>query len=155
VSKGGINIYSYLLKSPSDLDCGKDPRFATFIGEGGTMFKGAWVYILQCCDGSYYVGCTTAIEQRLRQHELGAFPGYTSMRRPVALVWCAEFPDIFQAIAVERQIKGWSRRKKEALIQGDFDLLHELAECKNATNSSNYPSGSEKSTNDSLRLRSD
>jgi putative endonuclease len=103
------------------------------------MFKGAWVYILRCCDGSYYVGCTTAIEKRLKEHELGIFPGYTSARRPVELVWCAEFPDIFQAIAVERQIKGWSRRKKESLIGGAFELLHEFAECKNETHYSNNP----------------
>jgi putative endonuclease len=98
--------------------------------EESPMFKGAWVYILRCCDGSYYTGCTTAIEKRLREHELGVFPGYTSSRRPVELVWCFEFPDIFQAIAVERQIKGWSRKKKEALISGDTGLLHELSQSK-------------------------
>ena len=119
------------------------------------MFKCAWVYILRCCDGSYYVGCTTTIEKRLKEHELGIFAGYTSMRRPVKLVWCSDFPDIFQAIAVGRQIKGWTRRKKEALIRGDFDLLHELAECKNATHFSNGPTGSDKPANNSLRLRSD
>ncbi|MCX6143402.1 MAG: GIY-YIG nuclease family protein [Ignavibacteriales bacterium] len=92
------------------------------------MFKTAWVYILRCCDGSYYTGCTIAIEKRLKEHELGVFPGYTSSRRPVELVWCSEFPDIFQAIAVERQIKGWSRKKKEALMCGNVDLLHELSQ---------------------------
>ena len=97
------------------------------------MFKRAWVYILRCCDGTYYTGCTTAIEKRLKEHEKGIFPGYTSARRPVELVWCAEFPDVFQAIIVERQIKGWSKKKKEALIRGDFLLLHELAECRNET----------------------
>jgi putative endonuclease len=106
------------------------------------MFKGAWVYILRCCDSSYYVGCTTAIEKRLREHDLGIFPGYTSARRPVELVWCAEFPDVFQAIVVERQIKRWSRRKKEALIREEFDLLHELAVCKNETHYSNKPARS-------------
>jgi predicted GIY-YIG superfamily endonuclease len=94
------------------------------------MFKGAWVYILRCCDGSYYTGCTTAIEKRLKEHELGVFPGYTSSRRPVELVWCAEFTDIFQAISVEQQVKGWSRRKKGALISGDTGLLHELSQSK-------------------------
>jgi predicted GIY-YIG superfamily endonuclease len=92
------------------------------------MFKHSWVYILRCCDGSYYTGCTTALEKRIKEHELGIFPGYTSSRRPVRLVWSAEFPDIFQAIAVERQIKGWSRKKKEALIQQEFDLLHQLSQ---------------------------
>ena len=92
------------------------------------MLKRAWVYILRCCDGSYYTGCTTAIEKRLKEHKMGVFAGYTSSRRPVELVWCSEFPDIFQAIAVERQIKGWSRKKKEALIAGDIELLHKLSQ---------------------------
>jgi putative endonuclease len=119
------------------------------------MFKGAWVYILCCCDGSYYVGCTTAIEKRLVEHKLGIFPGYTSARRPVTLVWCEELPDIFQAIVVERQIKGWSRKKKEALIRGEVHLLHELAACKNKTHFSNRPMGARRITKDSLHLRSD
>jgi predicted GIY-YIG superfamily endonuclease len=92
------------------------------------MSKGAWVYILECSDHSYYTGSTTFLDQRLEQHQLGTYPGYTSARRPVQLVWLAEFPDIFQAMEVEKQIKGWSRKKKEALIKGDFDLLHELAQ---------------------------
>ena len=92
------------------------------------MTKGAWVYILQCSDDSYYTGSTTFLDQRMEQHHLGIYPGYTSARRPVKLVWLAEFPDIFQAMEVEKQIKGWSRKKKEALIKGDFDLLHELAQ---------------------------
>jgi putative endonuclease len=97
------------------------------------MHKGAWVYILQCNDDSYYTGCTTAIEKRLREHELGIFPGYTSARRPVKLVWCERFPNVYQAIVVERQIKNWSKGKKKALIDGDFILLHDLAECRNNT----------------------
>jgi putative endonuclease len=96
--------------------------------------KQGWVYILECADGSYYTGCTTNIEQRIAQHETGFYDGYTSKRRPVKLVWSEIFPDINQAIAVERQIKGWTRKKKEALIRGDFLRLHELAECKNQTN---------------------
>ncbi len=90
----------------------------------------AWVYILRCVDKSYYTGCTTNIDQRFYEHQAGVFPGYTSSRRPVELVWLEEFPDINQAIDVERQLKGWSRKKKEALIQGDFNLLHELAQSK-------------------------
>jgi predicted GIY-YIG superfamily endonuclease len=92
------------------------------------MSKGAWVYILQCNDDSYYAGTSTFLDQRMEEHQLGIYPGYTSTRRPVKLVWLAEFPDIFQAMEVEKQIKGWSRKKKEALIKGDFDLLHELAQ---------------------------
>jgi predicted GIY-YIG superfamily endonuclease len=94
------------------------------------MSKGAWVYILQCREDPYYTGSTTFLEQRMEEHHLGIYPGYTSARRPAKLVWVAEFPDISQAMEVERQIKGWSRKKKEALIEGDFDLLHELAQSK-------------------------
>ena len=92
------------------------------------MRKGAWAYILCCCDSSYYTGCTTDLDKRIVEHELGIHPGYTAARRPVKLVWCTWFPDIFQAIAVERQLKGWSRKKKEALIRGDFNLLRELSQ---------------------------
>ena len=92
------------------------------------MSKGAWVYILLCSDASYYTGVTTNLDRRMEQHQLGTFQGYTSARRPVKLVWLCEFPDIFQAMDVEKQIKGWSKKKKEALIKGDFDLLHELAQ---------------------------
>lgn len=97
------------------------------------MRKQAWVYMLLCRDGTYYTGCTTWLEKRIVEHEVGLYHGYTAARRPVELVWSAEFPDLFQAIDVERQIKGWSRKKKEALVRGDFAMLHVLAECKNQT----------------------
>ena len=88
----------------------------------------AYVYILRCKDGSYYVGSTrTALETRVGQHNAGTYGGYTKSRRPVFLVWSQEFQQITDAIAVERQIKGWSRAKKEALIAGDFDALPDLA----------------------------
>lgn len=89
--------------------------------------KHAWVYILKCADGSYYTGCITNLAQRIAQHEGGVFQGYTASRRPVKLVWYGETNDIRNAIATERQIKNWTRAKKEALISGDFQLLHELA----------------------------
>ena len=89
--------------------------------------KRAWVYILQCSDGSYYVGCSTNLAQRMEQHEQGTFSGYTAKRRPVVLKWSGETNDINSAIAAERQIKGWSRAKKEALIRGDWEALHELS----------------------------
>jgi len=92
--------------------------------------KQAWVYILECADGSYYTGSTTDLETRIAKHQAGFYAGYTAARLPIGLVWSAEFPEINQAIVVEWQIKGWSHKKKEALIQGDFDLLHELAESK-------------------------
>jgi predicted GIY-YIG superfamily endonuclease len=87
----------------------------------------AWVYILECSDGSYYVGCSSNLTQRIEQHQQGTFSGYTAKRRPVALKWSGETNDINNAIAAERQIKGWSRAKKEALIRGDWEVLHELS----------------------------
>ncbi len=87
-----------------------------------------YVYMLRCSDGSYYVGNTRGLlEDRVGQHNAGSFGGYTASRRPVVLVWQQDFQRLTDAIAVERQLKGWSRAKKEALIRGDFDLLHTLA----------------------------
>ena len=83
--------------------------------------------MLRCSDGSYYVGVTTHLDQRLGQHQSGEFDGYTARRRPVEMVWAEEFPSIDQAIGVERQLKGWSRLKKEALIRGDFNALPSLS----------------------------
>jgi putative endonuclease len=89
---------------------------------------GAWLYILLCADGPYYTGTTrTSLEIRLAQHQTGHFGGYTATRRPVALVYSEYFDRIVDAIAAERQIKGWSRAKKEALIGGRFDLLPALS----------------------------
>ena len=91
----------------------------------------AFVYILRCADGSYYVGSTrTSLEERMAQHDLGHFGGYTAKRRPVTLVWSQDFDRITDAIAAERRLKGWSRAKKEALIAGDLALLRELAKCR-------------------------
>lgn len=73
------------------------------------------------------------------EHESGAFPGYTSKRRLVKLVWLEEFSDVNQAIDAERQIKGWSRAKKEALMKGVFMLIQELSQCANATHFKNNP----------------
>ncbi|OGU72372.1 MAG: hypothetical protein A2V93_02125 [Ignavibacteria bacterium RBG_16_34_14] len=98
------------------------------------------MYILKCSDGSYYTGCTTNLEQRIQEHNFKKYDNYTSTRLPVELVYSQLFTDINDAINVERQIKGWSRRKKKALINGDFDLLHSLAECKNESNYKNKKS---------------
>jgi putative endonuclease len=89
---------------------------------------GAYIYMLQCSDGSYYVGSTRKeLEQRISEHNAGTFAGYTSSRRPVTLVWSQHFANITDAIAIERQIKGWSRAKKEALIRGDYAEIQDLA----------------------------
>jgi putative endonuclease len=85
--------------------------------------------MLRCSDGSYYVGSARlGLERRLSEHNSGAYGGYTSKRLPVELVWSEYFPDVTDAIAVERQIKGWSRSKKEALIRGDYGEIRKLAE---------------------------
>ena len=92
------------------------------------MAAGAYLYILRCSDRSYYTGSTRAdLEQRVARHDAGAFGGYTATRRPVTLVFSQWFDRITDAIAAERQLKGWSRAKKEALIRGDFEQLPALS----------------------------
>ncbi len=83
--------------------------------------------MLQCADGSYYVGCTTNLDQRLGEHEAGIHEGYTSSRLPVDLIWAEEFQHIDDAIACERRLKGWSRAKKAALVVGDYAVIRRLA----------------------------
>ncbi len=91
-----------------------------------------YVYILKCSDNSYYTGVTNNIERRVYEHKSGEDnTSYTYKRRPVELVFCEEFNDVQQAIAFEKQVKGWSRKKKEAIIEGDWDKLKDLAGCKN------------------------
>ena len=90
-----------------------------------------WVYILRCADGNYYTGSTSSLETRLAQHNEGLIDGYTLSRRPVELVFSQEFSVPEEAVRAERQIKNWSRQKKAALTAGDFELLHELARCRN------------------------
>jgi predicted GIY-YIG superfamily endonuclease len=89
--------------------------------------KSSWVYILECSDRSYYVGCTSNLEKRITQHNAGIFDGYTAARRPVKLLWSQEVGDIRYAIEAERRLKKWTRAKKEALMRGDFALLHNLS----------------------------
>ena len=79
---------------------------------------GYCVYILRCADGSYYTGHTRNLGVRLAEHESGLVPGYTKLRRPVRLVFAEELRTRAEALKRERQIKGWSRAKKEALIAG-------------------------------------
>jgi len=86
-----------------------------------------YVYILRCCDDSYYTGKARDLDARLSQHQEGIGSEYTKRRRPVKCVWSDIFPNDEQAFEAERKIKGWSRAKKEALIRGDFSLLHELS----------------------------
>ena len=86
-----------------------------------------YAYILLCADGSFYTGHTDNLENRVADHESGRFEGYTSKRRPVRLMWSQDFPTRHEALTVERQIKGWSRAKKQALIDRDWQRLSLLA----------------------------
>jgi putative endonuclease len=87
-----------------------------------------WLYILLCADGSYYVGTTRgSLDHRVAEHQAGTLGGYTSRRRPVTLVYHQHFQRITDAIEAERQVKGWRRDKKQALISGDFELLPALS----------------------------
>ena len=83
-----------------------------------------WVYMLKCRDQSYYVGHTDNLEARLFQHQNKLIPGcYTCRKLPVKLVYYQDFLTREEALSAEQQIKGWSRRKKEALIQHDWFAL--------------------------------
>src|SRR5260221_2781771 len=86
-----------------------------------------WTYILGCADRSYYVGHSDNLEARVAAHQSGIIKGYTQKRRPVTLIWSQEFAERDEAFRAERQIKGWSRAKKEALIRGDWDAINRLA----------------------------
>jgi putative endonuclease len=98
---------------------------------------GAFVYMLRCSDKSLYVGSANDLERRISQHQSGTFPGYTALRRPVELVWSEYFERITDAIAAERQIKGWGKAKKEALIGADWASLKNLAKRPAARKKSN------------------
>src|SRR5574338_376582 len=87
----------------------------------------AWMYILECCDGSYYVGSTKNLELRFLQHQSGKGSRYTSGRLPVELVYCEEHERVSDAYYREKQVQGWTRRKREALINGNLELLPEFA----------------------------
>jgi putative endonuclease len=90
--------------------------------------SGAYLYILRCADGSYYVGTTRkSVEERLGEHNTGLLGGYTTKRRPLMLAFAQHFVTITDAIAAERQVKGWSRAKKEALMRGDWGDVRRLA----------------------------
>ncbi len=92
--------------------------------------KDYFVYIVRCSDNSYYTGFTSNLEQRIAEHNNGKYNGYTTTRLPVILVYSNRFGDVNEAIRAEKQIKGWSRAKKEALITGDFEKLKELSKSR-------------------------
>ena len=97
-----------------------------------------YIYILECADGSYYTGSTTNLERRLAQHQAGEGANHTKKRLPVKLVYYEEFQRIDEAFYREKQVQGWSRKKKEALINNMPEELHELAKCMNESSHLNY-----------------
>lgn len=82
-----------------------------------------FVYILKCSDNSYYTGHTENLEKRLSENQFGIYKGYTSSRLPVKLVFVQQCASRYEALAAERKIKNWSRNKKEALINQDWEAL--------------------------------
>jgi len=89
------------------------------------------IYILKCSDGSYYTGSTKELDARVLEHQNGTHPdAYTYRRRPVELVWSEIVENYHEAFQWEHQIKGWSRAKKEALIRGDIEGIHQIVKAE-------------------------
>ena len=88
------------------------------------------MYMLRCSDGSYYVGSARDLDARMQQHAAGEVGAYTSRRMPVELVYVQEFGSVAEAFAAEKQVQGWSRAKREALIRGQQHRLPELSRKK-------------------------
>jgi putative endonuclease len=109
-----------------------------------TKVHAYYVYIIECNDGTLYVGVTNDIERRYAEHRDGLDPdSYTSKRRPVRLAYFEIFQWITDAIKREKQLKGWSAPKKRALMKRDEQVLHDLATCKNPTTHADFsPDGS-------------
>ncbi len=100
---------------------------------------GLFVYIALCLDDTYYTGVTNNVERTIEEHNNGNDANaYTYFRRPIKLIWQNKFNSNTEAINWEKKIKGWNRKKKEALMRGEFELLPYLAECKNETSHKNY-----------------
>ena len=92
-----------------------------------------YVYILECSNGRYYTRSTKDLEKRLSEHWNGQGSNFTQKNPPVQLIYVEVFMRIDKAFYREKQIQGWCRRKKEALINGEYNKLHEFAECMNET----------------------
>ena len=109
-----------LVETTELLACRNHPIFQ------GNMAKG-YMYILECADGSYYVGSTKYLELRFEQHQNGEGANHTKKRLPVRMVYFEQFDRIDHAFYREKQVQGWSRKKKEALIKGEFSTLPDLS----------------------------
>ena len=111
-----------------------------------------WAYMLHCRGGAFYTGHTDDLERRVVQHQSGMVAGFTRDRHPLELVWSQEFQTRYEALSAELRIKGWSRKKKLALIRGDWDAIASLAKGKSgpSTSSGRTEIEVEKSVLDSL-----
>ena len=118
------------------------------------------MYILKCVDDSYYTGSTWNLKKRLAQHQRGEGARHTAKRLPVELVYFEKFARVEDAFRREKQVQGWSRRKKEALMAGDVNELKRLAECRNESRAGfdfaqpAVASGDQNEANGSLQLHS-
>jgi putative endonuclease len=114
--------------------------------------KQYFVYILKCSDNSYYTGITSDLDGILLKHQSGYYPeSYTHNRRPVELAFYTEFNIVEQAIAFEKQVKGWSRKKKEAIINDKWEKLKGLSICQNESHSKNFEADKVKKSFDSAQ----
>jgi putative endonuclease len=98
-----------------------------------------YTYILECADGSYYVGSTGDVSARVELHLSGKGPGYTAARLPVRLVYSEQQPTLESAVKRERQLKRWTHAKKHALISGNFTQLHDLSRCRQSSTINTVP----------------
>ena len=89
-----------------------------------------WLYVLQCGDGTFYIGHTDNIDERMRQHECSTTDSYTAVRKPLSLLFVQEFETRYEALSMERKLKGWSRAKKLAYMAGDWNTVRKLAKGK-------------------------
>ena len=94
----------------------------------------SYTYILECANGKYYVGSTTDLERRLQEHQAGVGANYTKKHLPVKLVYYEEYQTVEQAFIREKQLHGWNRAKKEALLKGEIDKLPRLSSSTTSAN---------------------
>ena len=94
------------------------------------FMKKGYIYILKCSDNTFYTGSTNNLDARVYQHIIGEGSNYTKKRLPVSLVYAEEIERIDEAFYREKQIQGWSHKKKQALINGDFEKLISLSQSR-------------------------
>ena len=117
--RSAVQVYALRKERSGLLDHHKEYRFYM-----------AWMYILECVDGSFYVGSTNNLERRLLEHQEGRGARYTTRRLPVKLVYSEEYNHVAEAFEREKQVQNWSRAKREALINGNRESLSMLAKKK-------------------------